>query len=213
MSIIYENYNERCWCREMVETIRKLILTSCLSLIGAEGRTYIGMAAKASTFYYPFSPIPVGFVSCDKLDLKNKNIFDSIVIRFSINSRMLSNVRFTKSNFDTKTGYTFNRTVASVQLVRYFFSLGKSLYGVYKNQQCNWECCVSVILSAQGGRANDGGVTDDNGDQDMETNQAQIDDVGVSGFGGVTDSMEVIPLGVENVGVDDILEDETNKKP
>ena len=50
---------------------------------------------------------------------------------------------------------------------------------MYKNQQCNWECCVSVILSAQGGRANDGGVTDDNGDQDMETNQAQIDDVGV----------------------------------
>ena len=64
-------------------------------------------------------------------------------------------------------------------LVRYLVSLGKSLYGVYKNPQCNWECCFSVILSAQGGRANDGGVTDDNGDQDMETNQAQIDDVGV----------------------------------
>ena len=64
-------------------------------------------------------------------------------------------------------------------LVRYLFSLGKSLYGVYKNPQCNWECCFRVILSAQGGRANDGGVTDDDGDQDMETNQAQIDDVGV----------------------------------
>ena len=64
-------------------------------------------------------------------------------------------------------------------LVRYHVSLGKSLYGVYKNPQCNWECCFSVILSAQGGRANDGGVTDDDGDQDMETNQAQIDYVGV----------------------------------
>ena len=48
--------------------------------------------------------------------LNNKNILDSVVIRSSINSRMLSNVRFTKSNFDTKTGYTFNKTVASVQL-------------------------------------------------------------------------------------------------
>ena len=48
---IYENYNERCWYWEIVETIRKLILTSCLSLIGAEGRTYIGMAAMASGFY------------------------------------------------------------------------------------------------------------------------------------------------------------------
>ena len=28
-------------------------------------------------------------------------------------------------------------------------SLGKSLHGVYKNPQCNWECCLSVVLSAQ----------------------------------------------------------------
>ena len=64
-------------------------------------------------------------------------------------------------------------------LVRYLVSLGKSLYGVYKNPQRNWECCFSIILSAQGGRENDGGVTNDDGDQDMETNQAQINDVGV----------------------------------
>ena len=51
MRFIYKNYNERCWYWEIVETIRKLILTSCLSLIGAEGRTYIGMAAMASGFY------------------------------------------------------------------------------------------------------------------------------------------------------------------
>ena len=51
MRFIYENYNERCWYWEIVETIRKLILTSGLSLIGAEGRTYIGIAAMASGFY------------------------------------------------------------------------------------------------------------------------------------------------------------------
>ena len=51
MRFIYENYNERSWYWEIVETIRKLILTSGLSLIGAEGRTYIGMAAMASGFY------------------------------------------------------------------------------------------------------------------------------------------------------------------
>lgn len=28
-------------------------------------------------------------------------------------------------------------------------SLGQSIYDVYKNPQCNWECCLSVILSAQ----------------------------------------------------------------
>ena len=51
LRFIYENYNERCWYWEIVETIRKLILTSSLSLIGDEGRTYIGIAAMASGFY------------------------------------------------------------------------------------------------------------------------------------------------------------------
>lgn len=51
LRFIYENYNERAWYWEIVETIRKLILTSGLSLIGTEGRTYIGMAAMASGFY------------------------------------------------------------------------------------------------------------------------------------------------------------------
>ena len=28
-------------------------------------------------------------------------------------------------------------------------ALGQSMYGVYKNPQCNWDCCLSVILSTQ----------------------------------------------------------------
>lgn len=51
MRFIYENYDERCWYWEIVEMFRKLILTSGLALLGAEGRTYIGMAAMASGFY------------------------------------------------------------------------------------------------------------------------------------------------------------------
>ena len=47
----YENYDERCWYWEIVEMVRKLILTSGLALLGAEGRIYIGMAAMASGFY------------------------------------------------------------------------------------------------------------------------------------------------------------------
>ena len=51
MRFIYENYDKRCWYWELVEMVRKLILTSGLALIGTEGRTYIGMAAMASGFY------------------------------------------------------------------------------------------------------------------------------------------------------------------
>ena len=52
-----------------------------------------------------------GRIRDKKLELNNKNILDGVVIRSSINSRMLSNVidSQSKSNFDTKTGYTFNK--------------------------------------------------------------------------------------------------------
>ena len=59
-------------------------------------------------------PLFFGWIRDKKLELNNKNILDSVVIRSSINSRMLDSQ--SKSNFDTKTGYTFNKTVASVQL-------------------------------------------------------------------------------------------------
>ena len=51
MRFIYENHDERCWYWEIVEMVRKLILTSGLALLGPEGRIYIGMAAMASGFY------------------------------------------------------------------------------------------------------------------------------------------------------------------
>ena len=61
-------------------------------------------------------------------------------------------------------------------LVRYLYTLSWSLYNVYKNPQCNWECCVGVILLAQNTRAN---VTEEIGDQSMERNQVQGDDLEV----------------------------------
>ena len=60
-------------------------------------------------------------------------------------------------------------------LVRYLYTLGWSLYNVYKIPQCNWECCVGVVLFAQNIRVN---VTEEIGDQSME-NQVQGDDLEV----------------------------------
>ena len=68
--------------------------------------------------------VPLLFFVDKKLELNNKNILDSVVIRSSINSRMLDSQ--SKSNFDTKTGYTFDKTVASVHR-------GTSLF-IYQNK-------------------------------------------------------------------------------
>jgi len=44
LRFLYENYEHRAWYWELVETSRKVILTSVLILVGEESRSYIGLA-------------------------------------------------------------------------------------------------------------------------------------------------------------------------
>ena len=40
-----ENYESKTWYWELVETIRKVLLVSCLILIGEESRAYVGLGS------------------------------------------------------------------------------------------------------------------------------------------------------------------------
>ena len=51
LSFLYENYSPNCWFWEVLELIRKVILTSVLVLIGSESRTDLGVAAIMSGLY------------------------------------------------------------------------------------------------------------------------------------------------------------------
>ena len=44
LRFLFENYEHRAWYWELVETSRKIILTSGLILVGEESRSYIGLA-------------------------------------------------------------------------------------------------------------------------------------------------------------------------
>ena len=44
LRFLYENYEKRAWYWELVETSRKVTLTSGLILVGEESRSYIGLA-------------------------------------------------------------------------------------------------------------------------------------------------------------------------
>ena len=54
LSFLYENYSENCWFWEVLELVRKIILTSVLVLIGDESRTNLGVAAITSGLYTLF---------------------------------------------------------------------------------------------------------------------------------------------------------------
>ena len=51
LRFLHENYDPRCWYWELVETVRKVILTSGLILIGGESRAYIALALLLSGLY------------------------------------------------------------------------------------------------------------------------------------------------------------------
>ena len=45
MAFLYENYKPNAWYWELLETLRKVILVSCLTLVGSESRVYVGLGA------------------------------------------------------------------------------------------------------------------------------------------------------------------------
>ena len=51
LRFLHESYTSRCWYWELVETCRKVILTSGLILLDSESRGYIGLALLSSGFY------------------------------------------------------------------------------------------------------------------------------------------------------------------
>ena len=51
LRFLFENYNSRSWYWELIETIRKVVLTSGLILVGGESRAYIGLACVISGLY------------------------------------------------------------------------------------------------------------------------------------------------------------------
>ena len=54
MRFLSENYTTRSWYWELVETVRKVILTSGLILVGGESRAYVGLACVTSGLYGMF---------------------------------------------------------------------------------------------------------------------------------------------------------------
>ena len=54
LRFLYENYNPHTWYWELVETVRKVVLTSGLILVGGGSRAYVGLACVLSSIYGVF---------------------------------------------------------------------------------------------------------------------------------------------------------------
>ncbi|XP_032222508.1 uncharacterized protein LOC5521529 [Nematostella vectensis] len=208
LKFVYENYSSRCWYWEIVEMIRKLVLTSGLSLIGSEGRTYVGMAAMASGFYAvahaQARPIPDNFEHLLQLASLVATFFNLSVGMLLRIPKVMTN--YTIENDKDSVGVTVilifaNIMVTGLVVARYVISLGQSFLAVVRNPHCSWECCLSVVLSVQEAGSD---LTDmkDVGAQDFKGTLQQGETFEITGVQGTIGDMGLLDMGVENQGME-----------
>ncbi|XP_031557188.1 uncharacterized protein LOC116293842 isoform X2 [Actinia tenebrosa] len=205
MKFVYENYSPKCWYWEIVEMLRKLILTSGLSLIGSEGRTYIGMAAMGSGFYAvahaQARPIPDNFEHLLQLA-------SLVATFFNLSVGVLLRIPKVMENYSIQedrdsVGVTVilvmaNVTVTGLLVARYMFSLSQSIISVIKNPQCTWECCIGVVLSVQetGTDLSEIGET-------AATNDYKVDLQHTDTMGNGVEDVDVLEMGIDNKGAEE----------
>ena len=78
LRFIYENYNDRSWYWELIETFRKVVLTSGLILVESESRSYIGLACITSGIYTVFFAYKKPMVD----PFENKLMLSSLTVTF-----------------------------------------------------------------------------------------------------------------------------------
>ena len=78
LRFLCENYNAKSWYWEVVETVRKVILTSGLILVGGESRAYVGLACVVSGLYGMF----FAYISPVEDRFENRLMLISLAVTF-----------------------------------------------------------------------------------------------------------------------------------
>ena len=78
LRFLFENYHPRSWYWELVDTVRKVVLTSGLILVGGESRAYVGLACVMSGLYGIF----FAYVSPITDPFENRLMLISLAVTF-----------------------------------------------------------------------------------------------------------------------------------
>ena len=78
LRFLFENYNPNSWYWELIETVRKVILTSGLILVGGDSRAYVGLACVISGLYGMFFAYTKPIID----PFENKLMLTSLTVTF-----------------------------------------------------------------------------------------------------------------------------------
>ncbi|XP_068756646.1 uncharacterized protein [Montipora capricornis] len=153
LQFLFANYNTHSWYWELVETARKVALTSGIILIGGESRAYVGLACVMSGLHGMFfaykRPIADPFennMMVSSLAVTFVNLVIGVVSRIpaeraqSLVDSYMDHIMFNALVFGA------NFLVIGILAVQYLRYLCRFIKEWRKNPQWSLSCCLALLL-------------------------------------------------------------------
>ena len=136
MKFLFQNYNDGAWYWELVETVRKVILTSGLVLVGEKSRSFIALVCVISGLY----GMLFAYVKPIRDALENKLMLTSLIATF-VNLGIGAVSRIPKENIPAsidvnKDSVTFQILVIGVNTLVIVLLVGKCNFITVEQQGC-----------------------------------------------------------------------------
>ncbi|XP_078379719.1 uncharacterized protein LOC144662718 [Oculina patagonica] len=153
LRFLFEHYKSRSWYWELVETVRKVVLTSGLILVGGESRAYIGLACVMSGLYGMFFAYVKPMVD----PFENKLMLTSLAVTFvnlgigAVSKIPKENIPASIDSYVDSIAFNIfvivaNSLVVGFLVVRYLALIYNFLKEWRKNPQCSCSCCLAILL-------------------------------------------------------------------
>ncbi|XP_031557714.1 uncharacterized protein LOC116294287 [Actinia tenebrosa] len=183
LKFIYENYASNVWFWEIIELVRKVIITSVILLAHAESRTYLGITAIISglyavlfAYYKPITDTFEHWLQLTSLLATMVNMIVGMLLKIPSDSLSSSVNTQVDEVFVTVLLMIANIVVIAIMVVRYMVTFLQTLNSIRKNPHCSLSCCLYLLLTVSEA-GNDISGIDNNDDlktyQDMNTGDEQ----------------------------------------
>ncbi|KAL9979450.1 hypothetical protein ACROYT_G017121 [Oculina patagonica] len=153
LRFLFENYNSHSWYWELIETVRKVVLTSGLILVGGESRAYVGLACVMSGLYGMF----FAYISPIVDPFENKLMLTSLAVTF-VNLGIGAVSKIPKESIPASIDpyvdnimfkilvFGANSLVIGLLVVQYFAYIYRYIKEWRKNPQWSFSCCLAMVL-------------------------------------------------------------------
>ncbi|XP_031564441.1 putative leucine-rich repeat-containing protein DDB_G0281931 [Actinia tenebrosa] len=153
LRFMYENYAEQVWFWEIIELVRKVILTSVILLLDAGSRFTIGITAIISGSY------SISFAYFKPMTDVFEHWLQLTSLLATLVNMIVGTLLVTQNEGSSATGEALdgavikvlligaNAAVVAIMAARYLTTLGQTFLAIRRNPRCSLSCCLFLVLT------------------------------------------------------------------